>query len=166
MVVFHHEVLVEEPDGLLGGRGGEADKERIEVFQHLPPEIVDGTVAFVGDDEIERLDGNGGVVGDLLWAGIGGADLVSGEFVGVLREFLATQHGVEPLNGADGNAGNGVELVRGEVLDVVKLGELAPDLGRNELLELGCSLTTEIRAIYEKEDAARPGISLLTVEVL
>ena len=27
MVVFHDEVLVEEPDGLLGGRGGEADDE-------------------------------------------------------------------------------------------------------------------------------------------
>ena len=35
--------------GLLGRRGGEADEIGVEVFEHLPPEIVDGSVAFIGD---------------------------------------------------------------------------------------------------------------------
>ena len=64
MVVFHHEVLIEEPDRLLRRSGGEADEEGIEVFQHLPPEAVDGAVALVGDDEVEGFDGDGRVVGD------------------------------------------------------------------------------------------------------
>ena len=66
MGVLHDEVLVEEAEGLLGGRGGEADEGGVEVFQHLAPEVVDGAVALVGDDEVEGLDGDGGVVGDGL----------------------------------------------------------------------------------------------------
>ena len=73
VAVFHHEVLVEEADGLLDGRGGEADEEGVEVFEHLAPEIVDGAVALVGDDEVEGLDGNGGVVCHVLRSVVGGA---------------------------------------------------------------------------------------------
>ena len=62
MGVVHDQVFVEEADGLLVGRGGEADEERIEVFEHLPPDVVDGAVAFVDDDDVEGLDGNGRVV--------------------------------------------------------------------------------------------------------
>ena len=36
----------------------------VEVFEHLPPEIVDGAVAFIGDDEVEFLDREGGIVFD------------------------------------------------------------------------------------------------------
>ena len=56
VAVFHDEVLIEEAEGLLVGRGGEADEEGIEVFQHLRPEVVDGPVAFIGDDDVEGLD--------------------------------------------------------------------------------------------------------------
>ncbi len=35
VAVLHDEVLVEEAEGLLGGRGGEADEKGVEVFQHL-----------------------------------------------------------------------------------------------------------------------------------
>ena len=41
-----------------GGCGGEANEEGIEVFEHLAPEVVDGTVAFVDDDDIEFFDGD------------------------------------------------------------------------------------------------------------
>ncbi|KYC51212.1 MAG: hypothetical protein AMQ22_01348 [Candidatus Methanofastidiosum methylothiophilum] len=41
VAVFHHQVLVEEAEGLLRGRGGEADEEGVEVLQHLAPEMVD-----------------------------------------------------------------------------------------------------------------------------
>ena len=66
VVVFHHQVLVEEAEGLLAGRGGEADEVGVEVLQHLRPEVVDGAVAFVGDDDVEALDGDAGVVFDRL----------------------------------------------------------------------------------------------------
>ena len=66
VVVLHDEVLVEEAEGLLGGRGGQADEEGVEVFQDLPPQVVDRAVALVDDDEIEGLDRDGRVVGD--WA--------------------------------------------------------------------------------------------------
>ena len=63
VAVFHDQVLVEEAEGLLGGRGGEADQVGVEVLQHLPPEVVDGAVALVGDDDVEGLDGDRRVVG-------------------------------------------------------------------------------------------------------
>ena len=61
VVVFHHEVLVEEPDGLLRRRGCEADEEGVEVFEHLPPEAVDGAVTLVGDDETNFSMGTAGL---------------------------------------------------------------------------------------------------------
>ena len=65
--VFHDEVLIEEAEGLLVGRGGEADEVGIEVFQHLRPEVVDGPVAFVGDDDVEGFNRNGRIVVNGLW---------------------------------------------------------------------------------------------------
>jgi hypothetical protein len=75
MVVFGDEVLVEKADGLFGRRSGETDEKGVEVFEHLPPEPVDGAMAFVGDNEVKHFDGNGGIVGNFLWTAIGGADL-------------------------------------------------------------------------------------------
>jgi hypothetical protein len=94
---LHDEVLLEEAEGLFGRRGSEADERGVEVFEHLPPEIVDGAVAViplrglrslrfafgvgaialggVGDDEVEFLDGERGVVFDgdgFLEEGFGG----------------------------------------------------------------------------------------------
>ncbi len=48
--------------------------------------------------------------------------------------------------------------VRGEVLDVVELGELAAGIGRDELLKLGEGLPAEIGAVDEEEDVARAGV--------
>ena len=101
--------------------------------------------------------GMAGIVGDVLRAVVGGGDFVAGFLVEVFVEFLAAQHGVEPLDGADGDAADGVELVRGEVLDVVKLGELAAGVGRDELLELSHGLAAEIGAVHEEKDAPGAG---------
>ena len=46
--------------------GVTADEIGVEVFEHLAPEIVDGAVAFVGDDEIEGLDRDVRIVNELL----------------------------------------------------------------------------------------------------
>ena len=55
VAILHDEVLVEKADGLARGRGGEADEERIEVKHHLAPQFVNGAVALVHDDEVEKL---------------------------------------------------------------------------------------------------------------
>src|SRR5437667_8073247 len=44
-----------------------------------------------------------------------------------------------------------------QVLDVVKLGELAAVVGRDELLEFFQGLVAEVAAVDEEEDAARAG---------
>ena len=42
---------------------------------------------------------------------------------------LALEHRVEPLDGRDDHPGDRVDVVRGQVLDVVELGELAAVVG-------------------------------------
>lgn len=179
--IRHHEVFPEEGDGLLGRGRGEADEVGVEVFEDLAPEPVNGAVALVGDDEVEGFEGDGGIVGDVEWAESGsavpalfrmrrakrrdaastficGAEIGGGFFVEVLVELgLAAQNRVEPLNGADGDARDGVEGVGGEVLDVVDLGERAPSVGGDELVELALGLFAEVAAVDEEEDAAGAG---------
>ena len=48
--------------------------------------------------------------------------------------------------------------LRGEVLDVVELGELAAGVGRDELVELAHGLLAEIGAVHEEQDALGPGV--------
>src|SRR5437660_2692986 len=67
------------------------------------------------------------------------------------------QHGVKALDGGDADAADAVELRGLQVLDVVKLGELAAVVGRDELLELFQGLVAEVAAVDEEEDAARAG---------
>ncbi len=158
VAVFHDEILIEEADGLLGRRGGEADEIRVEVFEHLAPEIVDGSVAFIGNDEVEGLDGDVWVVDDrrgLFPKRL--AQLVAGAFVDLGVDLFAAQHGVKALDGGDADAADLVELRRLQVLDVVKLGELAAVVGRDELLEFFQGLVAEVAAVDEEEDTARAG---------
>ena len=160
VVVFGDAVLVEVGDGLRRGRGREADERGVEVFEHLPPEVVDGAMALVGDDEIELLDGDGGVVGDVAGAGDAerGGDFRAGEIVRAFREFLSPQDRVEALDGADGDAADGVDVRRGEVLDVVEFREEAAGVRRPVAVEFVAGLLAEIRAVHEEEDAAGLGV--------
>ena len=43
---------------------GEANLERVEVLEDLLPEVVDGAMALVDDDDIEELGWDAGVVDD------------------------------------------------------------------------------------------------------
>src|SRR5437660_1846321 len=67
------------------------------------------------------------------------------------------QHGVKALDGGDADAADAVELRGLQVLDVVKLGELAAVVGRDELLEFFQGLVAEVAAVDEKEDAPCAG---------
>ena len=129
VAVFHHQVLVEKAEGLLRRRGGEADQVRVKIFQHLAPQVVDGAVRFVGDDDVEGLDRDRRVIGDRL----GRLEQIlqpgGGDFVVLFRQLAAAQHRVQPLDGTDGHARGGVERVRRQMLDDVLLAELVVVVG-------------------------------------
>jgi hypothetical protein len=62
--VLHNQVLVEKADGLLAGRGGQANEERIEVLEHVAPDAVDGAMAFIDDESRRGNSAAESVVGD------------------------------------------------------------------------------------------------------
>ena len=99
-------------------------------------------MALVGDDEVELLDGDGGIVGNVAGAGDAerGGDFRAGEIVRAFREFLAAQDRVEALDGANGDAADVVDVRRGEVLDVVEFGEQAVRVRRAVAMELVAGL--------------------------
>ena len=158
MVVFHDQVLLKEAEGLPGRGRGEADDEGVEVVQHLPPEVVDRAVTFVGDDEVEGLDGNVGVVLDRRGLSSGGRQIEPGLLFEQRVELFALEHGVDALDGGDTDAADRVDPRRLEKLDVVNLGELALIAGNREALELAQGLTSQVGAVDEKEHAARSGV--------
>ena len=100
--------------------------------------------ALIGDDEVEGFDGDFGVVFHLPGPVIGGSQLEAGLLVDIIVEFLAAQEGIEALDGADSDAGHGVKLAGGQVLDVVELLELAAGIGCNELVELRFGLSAKV----------------------
>ena len=136
------------------GRGRQADDEGVEVFQHLPPDVVDRAVALVHDDEIEHLDGHLRVVDDrqrLLEERRG--RLEQRAFLVLLVElFLALEDRVEPLDGRDADLGGRVDRVAAKVLDGVFLGELVVVVGADVLLELVVGLPAQVVAIHQEQD--------------
>src|SRR5207302_864711 len=113
-------------------------------------------VKSIGDDEVEGLDRDVRVVND--WRRLFPkrlAELVAGAFVDLGVDLFAAQHRVKTLDGGDADAADAVELRGLQVLEVVKLGELAAVVGRDELLEFFQGLVAEVAAVDEEEDAAR-----------
>ncbi len=117
-------------------------------------------MTLVGYDEVEFLDGNGGVVNDVtgVCAAEGLRQLGAGEIVCSLGKLLAPQDGVEPLDRADGDARHRVDMRGRQMLDVVQLSEESPRVGRAVPRELITRLFAEVRPIDEKENALRPGV--------
>ncbi|MCS1408502.1 MAG: hypothetical protein M2R45_01678 [Verrucomicrobia subdivision 3 bacterium] len=64
MDVLADHILLEEPIGAVVRGGGQADQAGVEILQNLAPEVVDGAVAFVDDDEVEEFGRNLGAVDD------------------------------------------------------------------------------------------------------
>jgi hypothetical protein len=83
----------------------------IDVFQHLRPEVVDGPVAFVGDDDVEGLDGDGRIVVNRVWLFEEPFETGDGGFFVLVRQFPPLQHGIHALDGADADARSGIESV-------------------------------------------------------
>ena len=110
VVVLHDQVLPEEAEGLLGGCRGQSDQEAVEVLQHLPPEVVDGAVTLVGNDDVESLDGNVAVVldGDRRLSCRGYVE--AGKLLHLRGQVFALQDGVDPLDGGDADLAHGVDV--------------------------------------------------------
>lgn len=119
MAVIADYVSLEEAVGAIIRGSGEADKEGVEVIEHLLPDIVDRAVALIDDDEIKELDGDSLVVNNghrFLRTGElhGGAD-----FLQRLIERFVLQDGIEPLDGADADLAVSGDVGGLEPLDAV-----------------------------------------------
>ena len=64
--------------------------------------------------------------------------------VGLVELFLALEHRVEALDGRDDDLARGGDGVRGEMLDVVLVGELVAVDGADVLLKLPVGLPPEV----------------------
>ena len=117
--------MVEKAERVHRGRGRQADDEGVEIFEHLPPRAVDRAVALVGDDQVEGLDRDRGIVGDEA-LGLGPRQLECGSFFVFLGEFLAGQHRIDPLDGRDDDRAILVEAGRAELLHAVEFGKQRP----------------------------------------
>ena len=151
--VFGDDVLVEEAEGALVGRGGEADQEGIEVVEHLLPEVVDAAVALVDDDEVEGLDRHGRVVADQLVLLGGLLHFVERDVLGRFVDRLAGEDRIHALDGADAHLRMRVDGGRGQALDVVELGELARVVRRRVGHELLMRLFAQVAGIDQEQDA-------------
>ena len=141
---------MEEAKGLFAGRGGEADEVGVEVFQHLCPEVVDGAVAFVGDDDVEGFDGDSRIVVDGFGLFVQRFEACGGDFIVFVGEFFAFEHGEHALDGADADPRGGVERVAAEALDDEFFGEFEIVIRGDVLLEFFEGLVAQVAAIYQE----------------
>jgi len=154
VVVLHHKILIEEAKGLLGGRRGQSNQRCVKVLQNLPPQVVDGAMTLIGDNEVEGLDRQPRIVfdrdGHLLQT-----CHVEGRLLFQFRVELlfSLQHRVQPLNCRDADAAHSIELVRLHELDVIKLGERTVLVWRDERLKFLERLTAKVGAINQEKHA-------------
>ena len=138
----------------------QADQEGVEVLDHLPPDVVDRSVALVDHDEVERLhrDFRSVLDRDGLAAGrTTGLEerllLVGGIVLG-----LALQDRVEALDGRDDDLAGRVDGVAAQVLNRELVGEGVGGRRIPELLELVQRLAPEVVAVHQEEDALGVGV--------
>jgi hypothetical protein len=151
-------LLLKKPDRLRRRRGGQPDQEGVEVVQHLPPQVVDGPVALVDHDEVERLDRDALVEDDRHGLLDEGRLRLESRMllVGLVELLVAFEDGIEALDGRDDHLARRGDGVGGELLDVVLVGELVAVDRADELLERLVGLPSEVGAIHEEQDALRP----------
>src|SRR5687768_457500 len=88
--IFGHEIVAEKTKCVFARRSRQADKVSVEVFEHLTPQAVDRTVAFVCNDKVEVLNGDCSVVGNRTQVAIFVSPSFIGRgFFGRLVQFLA-----------------------------------------------------------------------------
>ena len=150
--VFAHHILVEETVGAVIGRCGQSNKECVEILQHLPPQIVNTTVAFVNDDDIEHLNRHFRVV--IYRNGL----FDKGAFVRVIAfetfvQFFPFQDAVHPLNGADANLRRWVNVAARKPLYRIEFRKLPFVIVRSVTLEFLFGLFAQVFGVNQKEHA-------------
>src|SRR5262245_44206112 len=157
VIVLHHQILIEKAEGLFGWSSGETDEMGIEVFQYLAPEVVNGTVTLVGDDDIESVDWDCRVVFYRRRFFEQRFQTLDRSLVGFLIQLLSLEHRIEALNRADANARASVERVRGQTLDDIFLVEFIVVVGRHILLKLRQRLFPQVASINHKQNPLGAG---------
>ena len=137
MTVFHNQILVEETEGLLRGCSGQSYDKGIKVIKNLSPEIVNGAVAFIGNNKIEVFYGYLRIVGDLSlflfqWGKLENRLLL--QFSVKIR--LTFKHRIKPLYGGNAHPAYRIKGIGCKVLDIVEFCKLSPVIRGYILLEL------------------------------
>ena len=153
VAVLGDDVLVEKAKGALVGRGTQADQAGVEVVEHLLPQVVDAAVAFVDDDEVERLHGHRRVVANQLGLLGGLLHFVQGNIFGRVVDGFARQHGIHALDGRDDDLRMRVDGAAGQALHVVQLGEFSAVVGRGVSHELLVRLPAKVARVHQKQNA-------------
>ena len=159
--VFLDEILVEKRKGLLVWCRRQTDDIGIPIIQHLPPQPVNGTVAFVHDNEVKKFRREVGIINH-------GERFPRKRRYQLARRFLvllvvhcrfAFEDGIKPLDGGDTHVCDGIKAVGFEVLDVVEFRKLAPVVRRDVLLKFSQSLPPQIAPVHEEQNALRLGVT-------
>ena len=100
--IFADNILIKISKGAFVGRSGQTDNEGIKVGKHLAPYIINGAMALVHDDTVEKLGRILCVIYNLFSRlFVGGFQLRKIDFLGAFVQFLSAQDRIHTLNGAD-----------------------------------------------------------------
>jgi hypothetical protein len=153
--VFRDKVLVEEAQRMLGRSGGQPDDMRVKVLKHLPPESVNGPMAFVRDDEIEGLDRDIWVVRQgRYFPFAGGPGFKGGSFLRFFFQLPPLEHRIQPLDGRDDHLGILVHAIGVQMLNDVGVGKAVCRSGRMIALVFPQGLVAQVVPIHKEKNAS------------
>ena len=145
LAVLGDDVVVEVRERGRRRGGGQPDDGCVEVVDDLAPAAVDGAVALVDPDEVEELDGQLRVVGDLDRAPLGGeleagglVELLVQRAVGSPRSIEYRRWMVQMRTLADFS-----DVVRAQHLHAEEVAEAPAVIGGDERQELGQGLVAQ-----------------------
>ena len=143
--IILNDVIIEERIGFRRGCGGKAQDMRArEIIQHCPPLAVNGSVAFIHDDQLEVVRRN-------FQIPIQADDILAFLFLllcrplvfgvlAVLRKLLPGQYGKQLLNGGNHNVGFYIVVVF-QPLDLIEGAHFRLAFRAVKLAELTLCLT-------------------------
>ena len=156
--VLADHVLFEEAVCSVIGCGGQADQVGVEVVQHLPPQVVDGAVTLIDEDEVKELYGHLGVVGYRYRLFRPGELFGWIEFLKGFIQLFILENGVHALNGADTNLGILGHTGALEALHGIEFGELAIVVAGREGEHFLLGLFAEVFGVHQKQYPLAPGV--------
>ena len=157
VAVVADDIFSEKAVGAVIGGGSQANQAGVEVIEHLLPQVVDGAVAFVDEDEIEEFGGH--LLGiDNRQGRFGLRQLGRVDLFGGFVEFGALEDGVKALDSADADLAIFGDVGGLQALDVVELGEFAVIVKRHIRHHFLLGLFAQVFGIHQKQDALGMGV--------